>query len=89
MSSNFKKCVSMVLVVCMVIALACLVACKDNKQPEQTTPEVPTTETTTEDKTTTPQETTTEVTTPNTPTETVTFPSDEDNDPKQEDNFFE
>ena len=89
MSSNFKKYVSMVLVVCMVIAIACLAACKNNKQPEGTTPEQTTAETTTEEKTTTPQATTPQTTTPSTPTETVTFPSDEDNDPKQEDNFFE
>ena len=89
MSSNFKKYVSMVLVVCMVIAIACLVACKDNKPPQETTPGQVTVETTTEAKTTTPQATTPQQTTPSTPAETVTFPSDEDNDPKQEDNFFE
>ena len=88
MGSNFKKYVSIVLVMCMVIALACLVACKDNKTPQETTPGQVTVETTTEAKTTTPQATTPQQTTPSTPAETVTFPSDEDNDPKQEDVFF-
>ncbi len=96
MIANFKKYVSMVLVVCMVIALACLVACND-KHPQETTPEATTIETTTEEKTTTPEETTPESTTPEETTPestkptgtTVAFPSDEDDDPKQEDSFFE
>ena len=46
--------------------------------PGETTPAV-----------TTPKTTTPAATTPPGPTEPVTFPSDEDNDPKQEDNFFE
>ncbi len=89
MSSNFKKYVTMVLVVCMVIAVACLAACKNNKHPQETTPNQTTSETTTEDKTTTPSATTPQQTTPAGPTETVTFPSDEDDDPKQEDVFFD
>ena len=98
MMTNFKKYVSMVLVVCTVIALACLVACNNN-HPQETTPEATTIETTTEEKTTTPEESTPESTTPEAttpeqttttaPVVTVTFPSDEDDDPKQEDVFFE
>ena len=91
MSSNIKKYIVMVLVVCTVIALTCLAACKDNKHPEATTP-VETTvqqETTTQEEITTPVATTPAETTTPAPTETVTFPSDEDNDPKQEDVFFE
>ena len=107
MIANFKKYVSMVLVVCMVIAIACLVGCNENNHPIKTTP-VETTESTTPEETTpeetTPEETTPENTTPEgtTPTETtpeqttttaptvtVTFPSDEDDDPKQEDVFFD
>jgi hypothetical protein len=102
MIANFKKYVSMVLVVCMVIALACLVACNNN-QPQETTPEATTIETTTKEKTTTPEESTPESTPESTtpeatipeqttttaPTVTVTFPSDEDDDPKQEDVFFD
>ena len=98
MIANFKKYVSMVLVVCMVIALACLVAC-NNKEPQETTPEATIMETTTKEKETTPEESTPESTTPEAttpeqttttaPTVTVTFPSDEDDDPKQEDVFFD
>lgn len=99
MIANFKKYVSMVLVVCMVIAIACLVGCNNNKHPQETTPEATANETTTQEKVTTPEETTPEGTTPTettpeqttttAPTVTVTFPSDEDDDPKQEDVFFE
>ncbi len=86
MRTNFKKYVSIFLALCLAMVLVCLAACKDNKNPEQTTPnEVEATTT----ESTTPEVTTPEATTPATPSETVTFPSDEDNDPKQEDNFFE
>ena len=78
MRMNFKKYISIVLVMCLVIALVSLVACKDEKDPKETTPVVTT------PNTTTPQETT-----PATPDETVTFPSDGETDPKQEDVFFE
>ena len=99
MIANFKKYVSMVLVVCMVIAVVCIAGCGKNKQPQETTPEITTKETTTEEKTTTPEQTTPESTNPESttpeqttttaPTVTVTFPSDEDDDPKQEDVFFD
>ncbi|MBO5930880.1 MAG: hypothetical protein J6Q70_01425 [Clostridia bacterium] len=91
MSSNSKKYIVMVLVVCAVIALTCLSACKDNKQPETTTPNETTAqvETTTKEEITTPEATTPAETTTPAPTETVTFPSDEDNDPKQEDVFVD
>ena len=89
MSSNFKKYISMVLVVCMVIALACLVACKDNKHPEETTTPAATTPAEMTPAVTTPAQTTPAETTTAGPTETVTFPSDEPDDPKQEDNFFD
>lgn len=87
MRTNFKKYVSIVLALCLAMALVCLVACKDNKNPEVTTPD----EITTSDNghTTTPAPTTPEATTPATPAETVTFPSDEEVDPKQEDVFVE
>jgi len=86
MKTNFKKYVSIFLALCLAMALVCLVACKDNKQPEETTPnEVEATTT----ESTTPKPTTPAETTPATPSETVTFPSDEESDPKQEDVFFE
>ena len=102
MTANFKKYVSMVLVVCMIIAIACFVGCNNNNHPQETTPETTANETTTQGKITTPEETTpeninSESTTPESTTPesttpagtTVAFPSDEDNDPKQEDVFFE
>ena len=55
-----------------------LTAGSDDPAPQETTPAVTT------PNTTTPQETT-----PATPDETVTFPSDGETDPKQEDVFFE
>ena len=82
MKVNFKKYISIVLAVCLLMALVSLAACKD-KNPEETTPEQQGV-VTTEPQTTTPKETT-----PAQPTETVTFPSDEDDDPKQEDVFFD
>ena len=99
MTANFKKYVSMVLVVCMIIAIACFVGCNNNNPPKETTSETTANETTTQEKITTPEETTPEgvepenttpeQTTTTAPTVTVTFPSDEDDDPKQEDVFFE
>ena len=99
MIANFKKYVSMVLVVCMIIAVACFVGCNNNNTPQETTSETTANETTTQEKITTPEETTPEgvepenttpeQTTTTAPTVTVTFPSDEDDDPKQEDVFFE
>ena len=83
MRMNFKKYISIVLVMCLVIALVSLVACKDEKEPKETTPAA-TTPADTVPNTTTPKETT-----PATPDETVTFPSDGETDPKQEDVFFE
>ena len=82
MKANFKKYISIALVVCLLMALVSLVACKDKKEPEQTTPSQDVTTTTTDS--TTPEETT-----PGKVTETVTFPSVEENDPKQEDVFFD
>lgn len=81
MKQTFKKYISIVLAVCLLMALVSLAACKD-KNPEQTTPSQDVTTTTTDS--TTPEETT-----PGKVTETVTFPSDEENDPKQEDVFFD
>ena len=70
----------MVLALCLVLALICLVACKGEDEPQDTTAE---------DNVTTDGQSTAE-TTSSTPSETVTFPSEEDdNDPKQEDVFFD
>ncbi len=91
MIANFKKYITIILVVCLVMVLGSLVACKDD-EPKTTTPEEQVSTTTPEVTTpevTTPEATTPEVTTPPGPTETVTFPSDEDDDPKQEDVFFD
>ena len=86
MKANFKKYVSIVLAMCLAMVLVCLVACKGNEHTHETTlGDVANTTL----ETTTPDKTTTEATTPETPTETVTFPSDEEVDPKQEDVFFE
>ena len=85
MRTNFKKYVSIFLALCLAMALVCLVACKE-KNPDETTPEITTTD---GEYTTTPAPTTPQETTPATPEETVTFPSDEESDPKQEDVFFE
>ena len=91
MTANFKKYVSIILVLCLAMVLGSLVACKE-KEPQTTTPEEQVSTTTpgvTTPEVTTPEKTTPEATTPDTPTETVTFPSDEESDPKQEDIFFE
>jgi hypothetical protein len=77
MSANFKKYISIVLVLCLVIALVSLVACKDEKNPEETTPAV-----------TTPNTTTPAETTPSDPSETTpSYPAEGETDPKQEDVF--
>ncbi len=88
MKQNFKKYISIVLAVCLLMALVSLAACKD-KNPEETTPEQQEVVTTTAPQNDKPQTTTPKETTPAQPTETVTFPSDEDDDPKQEDVFFD
>ena len=89
MNANFKKYVSIALTVCLLMALVSLVACKDKKNPEETTPTEQAVVTTTQQPGDNTQTTTPKETTPATPTETVTFPSDEDTDPKQEDVFFD
>ena len=89
MNANFKKYVSIALTVCLLMALVSLVACKDKKNPEETTPTEQEIVTTTQQPGDNTQTTTPKETTPATPTETVTFPSDEDTDPKQEDVFFD
>lgn len=86
MNTNFKKMISIALFACLVLCFICLTACKDD-EPKETTPEEVVTTTTPEETPTQP--TTPEETTPAGPTETVTFPSDEDDDPKQEDVFFD
>ena len=88
MKSNFKKYISIVLAVCFLMALISLAACKDTDEPKQTTPSNDNQTTTVEDGTT-PKVTTPKETTPEQPTETVTFPSNEEDDPRQEDVFFE
>lgn len=88
MKSNFKKYLVMVLAVCFVICLACLSACKDNGTETPTTSPDPAVVTTTPE-TTTPKQTTPQQTTPPGPVETVTFPSEEDSDPKKEDSFID
>jgi ABC-type uncharacterized transport system auxiliary subunit len=89
MNANFKKYISIALTVCLLMALVSLAACKDKKNPEETTPEQQEVVTTTVPQNDKPQTTTPKETTPAQPTETVTFPSDEEVDPKQEDVFFE
>ena len=89
MNANFKKYVSIALAVCLLMALVSLVACKDKKNPEEETTVEQEVVTTTVPQNNKPQTTTPKETTPATPTETVTFPSDEDTDPKQEDVFFD
>ncbi len=86
MKANFKKYISIVLAVCLLMALVSLAACKDKEDPQGTQPTEDAKTTPTQ---TTPTPTTPKETTPEQPTETVTFPSDEDNDPKQEDVFFD
>jgi hypothetical protein len=77
MSANFKKYISIFLVLCLVVALASLVSCKNKKEPEETTPAV-----------TTPNTTTPEETTPSDPSETTpSYPAEGETDPKQEDVF--
>ena len=77
MNVFFQKYVSVILAICLVLVLTVsVIACKD-KNAEQTNPA----ETTAEQ--TTPAETTTKV-----PDETVTSPSEGDDDPKQEDVFY-
>ena len=90
MNANFKKYISIALVVCLLMALVSLVACKDKNKEEPTQSE-PTAESTTPAQTTPSGSNTTTPaqTTPAQPTETVTLPSDEDDDPKQEDVFFD
>lgn len=89
MKANFKKYISIVLTVCLLMALVSLVACKDEEEPQNTQPDnnqtTPTVTTPTDTGTTPPEETT-----PEKPAETtVTFPSDEESDPRQEDEFFD
>lgn len=74
MRANFKKHISMVLVLCLAIALLSLASCKDKES--DSAPEETTAGTTTESTTTAPSG-------------PVTFPSDEESDPKQEDVFYE
>ena len=76
MSTIFKKYISIVLAMCLVIALVALVACKDEKEPADTTPEV-----------TAPANTTPTETAPTTTTPAETTPAE--TDPKQEDVFFD
>lgn len=86
---NLIICAAIGVALAVIITVIILLAGSGNNQPEVTTPlDIPPQETTTEDKTTTPQATTPQTTTPAGPTETVTFPSDEPDDPKQEDVFF-
>ena len=89
MNTNFKKYVSIALAVCLLMALVSLAACKNKKNPEEETTVEQEVVTTTVPQNNKPQTTTPKETTPATPTETVTFPSDEDTDPKQEDVFFD
>lgn len=89
MNTNFKKYVSIALAVCLLMALVSLAACKDKKNPEEETTVEQEVVTTTQQPGDNTQTTTPKETTPATPTETVTFPSDEDTDPKQEDVFFD
>lgn len=95
MKANFKKYISIVLAVCLLMALVSLVACKDGEEPEDTQPsgdnQTTTEQTTTEQTTPTDTGTTPpEVTTPEKPAETTpVFPSDEESDPRQEDVFFD
>lgn len=87
MKSNFKKYLILALAVVFIIALACLSSCKDGDNETPTTPPAGTTVTT--PATTTPKPNTPKETTPAGPTQTVTFPSDEDSDPKKEDSFID
>ena len=89
MNTNFKKYVSIALAVCLLMALVSLAACKDKKNPEEETTVEQEVVTTTQQPGDNTQTTTPKETTPATPTETVTFPSDEDTDPKQEDVFVD
>ena len=89
MNTNFKKYVSIALAVCLLMALVSLAACKNKKNPEEETTVEQEVVTTTQQPGDNTQTTTPKETTPATPTETVTFPSDEDTDPKQEDVFFD
>lgn len=82
MKVNFKKYIGIVLAVCLLMALVTLVACKEKEEETQ-----PTTPAQTTPAETTPAETTPPETTP--AETTVAFPSDEENDPKQEDVFFD
>lgn len=75
MNKNFKKYLSIVLVVCLVLITVSLAACRED-EPEETTPE-----------TTTPTETTPAETTP--AETTVTYPAEGEIDPGQEDVFFD
>ena len=92
MKANFKKYISIVLAVCLLMALVSLVACQDKEDPKNTQPSE-SNQTTTTPEQTTPTDTGTtppEVTTPEKPAETTpVFPSDEDSDPRQEDVFFD
>ena len=72
-----------------VVVIAVSIANNNKTQPEETTPEEQAVVTTTQQPGDNTQTTTPKETTPATPTETVTFPSDEDTDPKQEDVFFD
>ena len=73
------------IVLALVITVIVLLAGNGNTSPNETTPKETTIETTPNETTVTTPETTT----PAGPTETVTYPSNEDNDPKQEDVFFD
>ena len=88
MKANLKTYISIVLAVCLLMALVSLAACKDKNEPEQTPP-AEDTPTTTVEEGTTPKVTLPKETTSAQPTDTVTYPSDEENDPKQEDVFFD
>lgn len=84
MNANFKKYISIALVVCLLMALVSLAACKDKNKEEPTQPEPTAADTTPAEEETTPAQTTPEET-----VTTVAFPSDEETDPKKEDVFFE
>ena len=94
MNVFLKKHISVILAICLVLALTVsVIACKDKNegQPdaEETSGNTPTETTPAE---TTPAETTTkapEETTTKAPEETVTYPSDAEEDPKQEDIFYQ
>lgn len=89
MNANFKKYISIFLAMCLLMALVSLVACKDEEDPQETQPSGESQTTTVQTTPTGSSDSTTPEVTTTKPVETVTFPSDEESDPKQEDVFFD